>query len=51
MITDMMGKVKGSQSWNSGEDQFVIPISLEPGTYIIKISTADFKSVDRILVK
>ncbi|MGE0587688.1 MAG: T9SS type A sorting domain-containing protein [Cyclobacteriaceae bacterium] len=50
-ITDMVGSRKLSLVLpNSGSDLF-IPISIEPGTYILLLKTGDFTSVQRIVVK
>ncbi len=50
-IMDLMGKVKDAQVWNGNESQFTIPVSLEPGSYVIKIVTSEFSSVSRVLVR
>lgn len=50
-ITDMVGVEKLSEFTKSGETQFLIPLTLDPGTYIIRIKSKEFKSVKRILVK
>ncbi|MCB0488767.1 MAG: T9SS type A sorting domain-containing protein [Cyclobacteriaceae bacterium] len=50
-ITDMVGSTKLSLVLpNSGTD-LLIPISIEPGTYILLLKTGDFKSIQRIVVK
>lgn len=50
-ITDMVGVEKLRRTVDDQKYQFSIPLSLEPGTYIIRLKTDNFKSVDRILVK
>lgn len=50
-ITDMVGVEKMRQMRNGNENQFSIPIALDPGAYIIRIQSDEFKSIDRILVK
>jgi CRISPR/Cas system-associated protein Csm6 len=51
LITDLMGAQKVFQVFESVESQFLIPISLEPGTYILRIKSDEFSAVSRIMVK
>jgi hypothetical protein len=51
LITDLVGAQKVFQVFESVESQFLIPISLEPGTYILRIKSDEFSAVSRIMVK
>lgn len=50
-ITDMVGSRKLSQVLSHTGTELLIPITIEPGTYILRLKSGDFTSVERIVVK